>query len=166
MDEIEIHISTIQVLQTTFNAILDTMMPSIVKLSRHPDLFSGHAAVFNALSHLSFVAVCKCSVDVSVAALQSDFDSMSNFVWLRLPCSQTNGRDSGAGIELEGLPDRSISDWERRGIRPDLCEGGLLCKGFGCHDEASILLCPGVVCSCRWTLTIVKGLNLGRAITR
>lgn len=109
MDEVQIHISAIQILQTTGNTILHAMVPRIVQLSRHPDLFSRHTAVFDPQSYLSFIAIGKSGVDVSVAALQSGFDGVANFIRLRLPCSQANGRNLGTGVEFEGLPEEVIS---------------------------------------------------------
>lgn len=41
--------------------------------------------------------------NVTVAALDSAFDGLGNLAWWRLPCSQTNDRNLGARVELEGL---------------------------------------------------------------
>lgn len=120
MDEVQVDISAIQIPQTSRDTLFNTMMPCVIQLGSHPNIFSRHAAVFDALSDLGFVAVSQSSVNVSVATLQSDFDGMANFVRLGLPGPQPNGRNASAGVELEGLPSRVVSERRRHGTNNDM----------------------------------------------
>ena len=104
VDKIQIHITAVQVLQTTCNTLFNTMVPRIIQLGGHPDVLPGYTTIFDAQSHFSFIAICKGGVDMSIATLQGDFDGVADFIRLRLPCSKTNGRNTSAGVELEGLP--------------------------------------------------------------
>ncbi len=61
------------------------MMPCIVQLGGHPDLFSGDTTVLNTLSHLSLVAIGEGSVNVTISVLQGDFDGMADFIRMGLP---------------------------------------------------------------------------------
>src|SRR5690242_1769526 len=87
-------------------------MPWVIKLGGHPDLFTRDTGVFDTLADLLLVAVGKSSVNVTVAGLKSDLDSLTNLTRLRLPCAETNGGNLCAGIEREVL----------------------LCPVFGCHS--------------------------------
>lgn len=55
------------------------------------------------------VPVGKRSVDVSVAFLERNFDSVANFVGFALPGAQTDGWDFVAGVEGEGF---SMLTWD------------------------------------------------------
>lgn len=43
-------------------------------------------------------------IDVTVALLQGDLDSLADLVWLGLPGTETNGGDLVAGVEGVELP--------------------------------------------------------------
>lgn len=64
------------------------------------------------------VPVGKRSVDVSVAFLERNFDSVANFVGFALPGAQTDGWDFVAGVEGEGF---SMLTWDQLGLGAPKC---------------------------------------------
>lgn len=103
MHQIQIHVVGTKVLQSLVQSRLHIFrgMLGIPELSGDEDIFSGYAGLANTLADLSLVAVDGCTVDVSVPFLQSTFDCTLDLFRCSLPCSEADGRDLGASVELE-----------------------------------------------------------------
>ena len=57
-------------------------MPWVVELGGDPDLLTGDTRVLDTLADFLLVAICKRSVDVTVAALESSLDSFADLTRL------------------------------------------------------------------------------------
>ena len=90
VDQVQVDVVGAQVLEGASDALLDALVPWVVKLGCHPDLISWDARVLDALADLVLVAVGEGSVDVAVAGLEGSLDSLADLVGLGLPGAQTN----------------------------------------------------------------------------
>lgn len=99
-------------------------MPWVVELGGQPDLAAGNTRVLDSPADLCLVAIGKLiwnqflvhtscltqldvtygGIDVSVAGSQRGFNGLLNIVWLRLPCSEANDGDLGAGVQSSCSP--------------------------------------------------------------
>ena len=102
-DEVEIHIICAQILQRLVYCLFDTVVPSVVKLGCHPDVFARYARVLDALAHFGLIFVCEGGIDVAITYLQCVFDRLVDFMWLALPCSKANGGDLVTSVESKFL---------------------------------------------------------------
>lgn len=106
--EIQVDVIRAQRLQGRVNALSNTLMPWVIKLSRQPDLLSWDSGIFDPASNFGLVAICKSGIDVSVSFSQGNFHSLLNLVRPGLPSTQANSWDFGARVELEFLSRRRI----------------------------------------------------------
>lgn len=65
--QVQIDIVNTQILKRGLNALLNLVVPGVIKLSSKPDLVAGHARITNTSTDFGFVAVGQGSVDVAVA---------------------------------------------------------------------------------------------------
>ena len=65
MHEVEVNVVELQILERRSNAILDTLVPWVVKFRGDPDLTSRNPRIFDSLSNFCFVAVCQSTSGVS-----------------------------------------------------------------------------------------------------
>ena len=68
-DKVEIHIICAQVLQRLVYCLLDTVMPSIIELGCHPDVFARYARILDALAHFGLVLICEGGIYVAITYL-------------------------------------------------------------------------------------------------
>lgn len=101
--EIQINVVNAERLQRAVDALLDTLVPRVVELGCDPDLLARDARVLDTLTNLLLVAVGKSRIDMAVSSLECGLDSLTDLTRLRLPCSQTDGGDLCAGVELRNL---------------------------------------------------------------
>lgn len=96
VDEVEVNVVGAEVLERRGDALLDVLVPWVVKLGGDPDLLTGDARVLDALANLVLVAVGEGSVDVAVASVKGGLDGNANLVGLGLPGTETNSWDLSA----------------------------------------------------------------------
>lgn len=126
MDQIEVDIVKTKALERGVNALLDTVVPGVVQLGGHPDLFTRDTRLLDTLANLCFVAIGKSTVhplvnichgeldvwivkyhlrvNVTVSLGQGNLHGLLDLVGLGLPGTQTDGRNLGAGVEGESPP--------------------------------------------------------------
>lgn len=102
--QVQINVVGAESLQRGIDALLDTLVPWVVELGGQPDVFAGHTRVLDALANLGLISICKSSIDVAVARLQSMLDCSANFAGGGLPGAETDGGDLVPSVEGEGLP--------------------------------------------------------------
>lgn len=102
--QVQIDIINTQILKRRLNALLNLVVPGVVKLSGKPDLFAGNAGVANTSTNFGFVAVSQGCVNVAVTLQQGVLDGLANLIGLGLPGSQTDGGDLVTGVEGVRLP--------------------------------------------------------------
>lgn len=76
MNQVEVDIINIEVLQRRINAVLHTVMPSVVELGRDPDFLAGDSRITNTLADLRLVTVCQCA-EQSLISVRSNVDRIS-----------------------------------------------------------------------------------------
>lgn len=76
-------------------------MRIIPQLTRNEDLFSRHACFLDPVTDFGFVPVYGCTVDVSIAALEGNFNRVLDFEGFGLPGAEAHGGDAGACVEGE-----------------------------------------------------------------
>jgi hypothetical protein len=91
--QVQIDVVGLEILERRGNALLDALVPGVVKLGGDPDLFTGDARVLDTETDLVLVAVGKSSVNVAVASEESSLDGLANLVGLGLPGTETDGGD-------------------------------------------------------------------------
>jgi len=91
--EVEVNVVHVKRLERRSNALFHTLVPWVVQLGRHPDIFTWDARVLDTLSNLVLVAVREGGVDVAVACEECGLDSIADLVWLGLPGAETDGWD-------------------------------------------------------------------------
>lgn len=119
MHQIQVDIIGIQVLERGLESLLDSLVPWVVELGCDPDLTARDARVLDPLAHFCFVAICQSTgclsvpeqdrsdrrfilrINVAVAHLESVLHGFADFVGLRLPCTQTDTRHLGPGVQGE-----------------------------------------------------------------
>ena len=80
MHKIKVDVIGIQRLQRRCDALLNDMMPGVVKLGRDPNFFSGDTTILDALPDLVLVAIGKSGIDVAVPSLQGCFDRLTDLL--------------------------------------------------------------------------------------
>jgi hypothetical protein len=80
--QIQVNIVYTERLQRTVDALLDALMPWVIKFGSDPDLLAGNARVLDTLTNLLFVAVGKSGVDMPVTALEGCLDSFADLTRL------------------------------------------------------------------------------------
>jgi hypothetical protein len=80
--EVQVNVVNAERLQRAFDTLFDALVPWVVELGGDPDLLTRNARVFNTLTNLFLVPVCKSCVDVAIAGLQSGLDSLANLTGL------------------------------------------------------------------------------------
>ncbi|KAG9680308.1 Aldo/keto reductase, partial [Aureobasidium melanogenum] len=90
---VQIDVVGLEVLERRGNALLDALVPGVVKLGGNPDVLAGNAGVLDTKTDLVLVAVGKSSVNVTVAGEESSLDGLANLVGLGLPGTETDGGD-------------------------------------------------------------------------
>jgi hypothetical protein len=108
--QVQIDIVNTQILERRLNALLNLVVPGVVKLGGEPDLFAGHARVANTSTNFGFVAVGQSCVNVAVTLQQGVLYSLTDLIGLGLPSSQTNSGDLVTGVEGVCLPGRGRGD--------------------------------------------------------
>lgn len=93
MHQVQIDVVGLEVLERRGNALLDALVPGVVKLGGNPDVLAGNAGVLDTKTDLVLVAVGKSSVNVTVAGEESSLDGLANLVGLGLPGTETDGGD-------------------------------------------------------------------------
>lgn len=91
--QVEVDVVGAERLEGRLNALLDALVPWVVKLGGDPDLLTGDTRVLDTETDLVLVAVGKSSVNVPVASEESGLDGVADLVRLALPGSQTNSWD-------------------------------------------------------------------------
>lgn len=104
--QVEVDVVSAEGLEGRLNALLDALVPWVVKLGGDPDLLTGDTRVLDTETDLVLVAVGKSSVNVPVASEESGLDGVADLVRLALPGTQTNSWD------LSTLRD-VLADWTR-----------------------------------------------------
>ena len=114
MHEVEVDVVGFEILQRRLDALLDPLVPWVIQLGGEPDLATRNARVDNALSDFGLISVRKRAeelvrgmkvragytrVDMSVAGLQSNFDSLTDLIGSGLPSSQANTGHASAAIK-------------------------------------------------------------------
>jgi hypothetical protein len=69
--EVQVNVVEAKALERRGNTLLDLLVPWVVQLCSDPDLLTGNAGVFDALTDLLLVAVGKSGIDVAVTTLKS-----------------------------------------------------------------------------------------------
>jgi hypothetical protein len=72
--QIQVNIVYTERLQRTVDALLDALMPWVIKFGSDPDLLAGNARVLDTLTNLLLVTVGEGSVNVTVASLERSLD--------------------------------------------------------------------------------------------
>jgi len=103
VNQVKIDVVNTQVLEGGVNALLNTVVPGVVKLGSEPDLLAGDARVTNTSANLGLVSVGQGSVNVTVALQQGVLNSLADLVGLRLPGTKTDGGNLIAGVKSVGL---------------------------------------------------------------
>ena len=94
------------------------MMPCIVQFCGHPYIFARNPAVFDTQSYLSFVAISEGSINVTISALQGDFDCMAHFIGMGLPrpCRNFSKMDSFSLLSIATKDGRAVFDHPRQRV--------------------------------------------------
>lgn len=101
--EVQVNVVKVKALQRAVDALLDALVPWVVQLGGDPYLLTRDTGVLDTLTDLLLITIGKSSINVAVARLKGDLDSLANLTRLRLPCSKTHRRDLGASVEREVL---------------------------------------------------------------
>jgi hypothetical protein len=103
--EIEVYIIKSEIIQTLLETLFDAGVERAPQLGGDEQVLAlddaGVNGLLDTLADLIFIAVAKSSVNVTVSNLDGVGDSPRDFAGLGLPCSQAEGGDLCAGVELE-----------------------------------------------------------------
>lgn len=137
--EVQVDVVGAQVLERALEGLRSALVPGVVELGGEPDFLARHARRPDALADLLLVAIGKGSVNVAVASPEGGLDGLLDLTGLGLPCSEADGGDLGARVELVGLAKGVVSiGWSVRGS----CMWNCVPGGFGhCVDDVCHLQC-------------------------
>lgn len=84
--QVEIDIIKTKALEGGVNTLLDTVVPGVVQLGGHPDLFAGNTRLLDTLANLCFVAIGKSAAHPLVSFFHGTLECPDQRILLTCQC--------------------------------------------------------------------------------